>query len=106
MIQLEDSSLKEEIDVESLADHLHGRHEYKLKMDILVFDGRLDIEEVLDQIQTTEAYFEYMEIHKFKQVKYVAYKLKKGLSLGGINYNPIDGEGARCCDSLITKERF
>lgn len=39
MIQLEDSSLEEEIDVESLTDHCHGWHEYKLKKDILVFDG-------------------------------------------------------------------
>ena len=48
------------------------------KMDIPTFDGKTDIEGVLDWIQTTEACFEYMEIPAHKQVKYVAYKLKAG----------------------------
>lgn len=44
-------------------------------MDIPTIDGRLDIKEVLDWVQTTEVCFEYMEILESKQVKYMAYKL-------------------------------
>ena len=47
-------------------------------MNIPVFDGKADIEGVLDWIKTTETCFEYMEIPPHKQVKYVAYKLKAG----------------------------
>lgn len=69
-------SSEEDDEIVSLSGQFHNHHEYKLKMDILTFDGRLDIEEVLDWVQTNKACFEYMEIQDSKLVKYVAYKLK------------------------------
>lgn len=76
---VEDSSSEEKDDIALQLDQLQNLHEYKLKIDIPTFDGCLNIEEVLDWVQTTEAYFEYMKILENKEVKYVAYKLKAGM---------------------------
>lgn len=42
------SSFEEENDALSLCKQPPRRHEYKLKMDILMYDGRMNIEDVLD----------------------------------------------------------
>ena len=47
-------------------------------MDLASFDGRIDIEGILDWIQTIEHFFEYMNILEHKRVSLVAYKLKAG----------------------------
>ena len=49
LYQQEGSSSEEEPMDETQEDfHRRGNHEYKLKMDIPVFSGKIDIEEVLD----------------------------------------------------------
>ncbi|XP_020696471.1 uncharacterized protein LOC110109634 [Dendrobium catenatum] len=54
----------------------HG--EFKVKLDIPYFDGRLHIEDFLDWERTVETFFEYMDIEPERQVKYVACRLKGG----------------------------
>ncbi|XP_028549525.1 uncharacterized protein LOC110110738 [Dendrobium catenatum] len=50
--------------------------EFRIKLDISFFDGRLHIEYYLDWERAVEAFFDYMEIAPEKQVKYVACRLK------------------------------
>ncbi|XP_020692921.1 uncharacterized protein LOC110107104 [Dendrobium catenatum] len=52
--------------------------EFRIKLDIPFFDGRLHIEDYLDWEHAVEAFFDYMEIAPEKQVKYVACRLKGG----------------------------
>ncbi|KAI0495827.1 hypothetical protein KFK09_022130 [Dendrobium nobile] len=54
--------------------------EFRIKLDIPFFDGRLHIEDFLDWERDFESFFEYMEIPLEKQVKYVACRLKGGAS--------------------------
>ena len=80
----DDSSSEEEADFENPAENYNrhnGIHEYKLKMDIPTFDGRIDIEDIFDWIQNTEYFFEYMNIPERKRVSLVAYKLKAGVAV-------------------------
>ena len=78
----DESSSEEELEFEDLVENLRNNrksvYEYKLKMDLASFDGRIDIEGILDWIQTTEHFFEYMNIPEHKRVSLVAYKLKAG----------------------------
>lgn len=55
---------------------MHQIEHYKLKFDILSFDGHLNIEDFLDWLQSIEMFFECVDILKEKQVKLVAYMLK------------------------------
>ncbi|KAI0512356.1 hypothetical protein KFK09_012995 [Dendrobium nobile] len=54
--------------------------EFKAKLDIPYFDGRMHIEDYLDWEKAVENFFEYMEVPPDKQVRYVAYRLKGGAS--------------------------
>ncbi|PKU62072.1 RNA-directed DNA polymerase [Dendrobium catenatum] len=54
--------------------------EFRVKLDIPFFDGRLHIEDYLDWERSVETFFEYMDIAPDKQVKYVACRLKGGAS--------------------------
>ncbi|PKU87240.1 hypothetical protein MA16_Dca009388 [Dendrobium catenatum] len=56
------------------------RSEFRVKLDIPFFDGKLHIEDYLDWERAVETFFEYMEIEPEKQVKYVACRLKGGAS--------------------------
>ncbi|KAI0524322.1 hypothetical protein KFK09_003688 [Dendrobium nobile] len=55
-------------------------NEFRVKLDIPYFDGKLHIEDYLDWERAVETFFEYMEIEPSKQVKYVACRLKAGVS--------------------------
>ncbi|PON87464.1 hypothetical protein TorRG33x02_166420 [Trema orientale] len=55
-----------------------GSHDYKLKMDIPVFDGTCGIEEFLDWVRTVESFFEYVDVPEDKQVKMVVYRFRGG----------------------------
>ena len=46
------------------------------KMDILVYEGNLDVEELLDLIRALDTYFDYEDIEEDKKVKHVVTKLK------------------------------
>ncbi|XP_020702760.1 uncharacterized protein LOC110114275, partial [Dendrobium catenatum] len=54
--------------------------EFRVKMDIPFFDGRLHIEDYLDWERAVETFFEYMDVEPMKQVKYVACRLKSRAS--------------------------
>ncbi|KAI0509958.1 hypothetical protein KFK09_010558 [Dendrobium nobile] len=56
--------------------HQHSHGEFRVKLDIPFFYGKLNIEEYLDWERAVEAFFDYMEIAPEKQVKYVACRLK------------------------------
>ena len=48
-----------------------GSQDFQIKIDILIFHGRLNLEEFLDWIQTMDSFFEYMDVPEKKQVTLV-----------------------------------
>jgi hypothetical protein len=46
------------------------------KMDILVYEGNLDAEELLDWIRALDTYFDYEDVEEDKKVKHVVTRLK------------------------------
>jgi hypothetical protein len=48
----------------------------KEKMDIPVYEGNLDVEELLDWIRALDTYFDYEDVEEDKKVKHVVTKLK------------------------------
>jgi DNA-binding transcriptional regulator WhiA len=45
-------------------------------MDILVYEGNLDVEELMDWIRALDKYFDYEDIEEEKNVKHVVTRLK------------------------------
>ncbi|PKU85169.1 RNA-directed DNA polymerase [Dendrobium catenatum] len=54
--------------------------EFRAKLDIPFFEGRIHIEDYLDWERSVETFFDYMDVPPEKQVKYVACRLKGGAS--------------------------
>lgn len=54
--------------------------DYKMKIDIPMFSGKLDLEAFLDWIKSVESFFQYMNTPDSKKVKLVSFKLKSGAS--------------------------
>jgi hypothetical protein len=48
----------------------------KAKMDIPVYEGNLDAEELLDWIRALDTYFDYEDVEEDKKVKHVVIRLK------------------------------
>jgi hypothetical protein len=48
----------------------------KMKMDILVYEGNLDAEELLDWIRALDTYFDYEDVKEDKKVSHVVKRLK------------------------------
>jgi hypothetical protein len=48
----------------------------KAKMDIPVYEGNLDAEELLDWIRALDTYFNYKDVEEDKKVKHVVTRLK------------------------------
>jgi hypothetical protein len=48
----------------------------KVKMDIPVYEGNLDVEELLDSIRALDTYFDYEDIEEENKVKHVVMRLK------------------------------
>lgn len=54
--------------------------DYKIKMDLPPFNGRMDIERFLDWVKNVENFFAYTNTAEKKKVHLVAYKLQSGAS--------------------------
>jgi hypothetical protein len=48
----------------------------KAKMDILVYEGNLDAEELLDWIRALDTYFNYKDVEEDKKVRHAITRLK------------------------------
>jgi hypothetical protein len=48
----------------------------RVKMDIPVYEGNLDVEELLDWIRALDTYFDYEDVEEEKKVKHVVTRLK------------------------------
>jgi hypothetical protein len=48
----------------------------RAKMDIPVYEGNLDVEELLDWIRALDKYFDYEDVEEDKKVKHVVTRLK------------------------------
>jgi hypothetical protein len=53
----------------------------KEKMDIPVYEGNLDVEELLDWIRALDTYFDYEDVEEDKKVKHVVTRLKEHAAL-------------------------
>jgi septal ring factor EnvC (AmiA/AmiB activator) len=51
------------------------------KMDILVYEGNLDTEELLDWIRALDTYFDYEDVEEDKKVKHAITRLKGNAKL-------------------------
>ena len=49
---------------------------FKMKVDLLNFSGKLDVEAFLEWVKNVESFFEYIETTEDKKVKMIALKLK------------------------------
>jgi hypothetical protein len=70
----------EEIAVEDVANErlirVVARMSARAKMDIPVYEGNLDVEELLDWIRALDTYFDYEDVEEDKKVKHVVTRLK------------------------------
>jgi hypothetical protein len=53
-----------------------ARMSARAKMDIPVYEGNLDVEELLDWIRALDTYFEYEDVEEDKKVKHAVMRLK------------------------------
>ena len=53
----------------------------RAKMDIPVYEGNLDVEEILDWIRALDTYFEYEDVEEDKKVKKIVTRLKGHVAL-------------------------
>jgi hypothetical protein len=53
-----------------------ARMDARAKMDILVYEGNLDVEELIDWIRTLDTYFNYEDVEEDEKVKHVVTRLK------------------------------
>lgn len=66
------------------------QQDFKMKVDLLNFSGKLDAEAFLVWVKNMESFFEYMEATEDKKVKMVALKIKSVHQLSGIKSKSID----------------
>ncbi|TYK22339.1 reverse transcriptase [Cucumis melo var. makuwa] len=55
-------------------------HDYRMKIDLSIYNGKRDIESFLDWVKSTENFFNYMDAPDRKKVHLVALKLRGGAS--------------------------
>jgi hypothetical protein len=76
----ENEAGNEEVAVEDAAEEclfkVVARIGVKAKMDIPVYEGNLDVEELLDWIRALDKYFDYEDVEEDKKVKHVVTRLK------------------------------
>jgi hypothetical protein len=71
---------EEEVSAEDVANEclirVVSRMGARAKMDILVYEGNLDVEELLDWIRSLDTYFDYEDVEEDKKVKHAVTRLK------------------------------
>ena len=67
---------EEEVATNELLIRAISRMGAREKMDILVYEGNLDSEEILDLIRALDTYFDYEDVEEDKKVKHVVTRLK------------------------------
>jgi hypothetical protein len=76
----EDGNEGEEVAVEDVAEECLFRAIARIgareKMDIPVYEGNLDVEELLDWIRDLDKYFDYEDVEEDKKVKHAITRLK------------------------------
>jgi DNA-binding transcriptional regulator WhiA len=76
----ENESRNEEVVAEDAADECLfraiARTGAREKMDILVYEGNLDVEELLDWIRALDKYFDYEAVKEDKKFKHTITRLK------------------------------
>jgi hypothetical protein len=53
----------------------------KAKMDIPVYEGNLDVEELLDWIRALDTYFDYEDVEEDKKVRHACHEIKRTCSI-------------------------
>lgn len=53
----------------------------EVRVDLLNFEGRMNLNDFIECIQIVERIFKYKEVSSYRRVKLVAIKLKKNTSL-------------------------
>jgi hypothetical protein len=76
----ENEAGNEEVVVEDAAEEclfrVHARIVAREKMDIPMYEEKLDVEEILDCIRAMDKYFDYEDVEEDKKVKHVVTRLK------------------------------
>jgi hypothetical protein len=75
-----EAGAEEEVAVEDAAEErlfrVVARIRAREKMDILMYEGNLDVEELLDWFRALDKYFDYEDVEEDKKVKHVVTRLK------------------------------
>jgi hypothetical protein len=75
-----EAGAEEEVAVEDAAEErlfrVVARIGAREKMDILMYEGNLDVEELLDWFRALDKYFDYEDVEEDKKVKHVVTRLK------------------------------
>jgi hypothetical protein len=64
------------LELNKLLIRVVARMSARAKMDIPVYEGNLDVEELLDWIRALDMYFDYEDVEEDKKVKHVVTRLK------------------------------
>uniref|UniRef100_A0A6N2LGG3 Reverse transcriptase n=1 Tax=Salix viminalis TaxID=40686 RepID=A0A6N2LGG3_SALVM len=77
----DDESEEEAADAPEIQLQRRNQPEYRVRADIPLFHGKLQIEEFLDWISEVERFFDFSEVAEAQQVKLVSYKLRSGAAV-------------------------
>jgi hypothetical protein len=79
-VERENEEGEEEVVAEDAAEErllkVVARMGARAKLDILMYEGNLDIEELLDWFRALDKYFDYEDVEEDKKVKHVVTRLK------------------------------
>ena len=77
----DEDSEEDYVDYQGNCHPIRNQPEYRMRADIPVFHGKLQIEEFLDWISEVERFFKFTEVTAERQVDMVSYKLRSGAAV-------------------------